>query len=76
MREIRKQYKDLLIDYINKNKKYEIITNRYEAIKEAFKISCSNDTILILGKGSEKGTIDNDGLSDEQLVKKYIEGVR
>ena len=59
-----------------KNKKYEIITNRYEAIKEAFKISCSNDTILILGKGSEKGTIDNDGLSDEQLVKKYIEGVR
>lgn len=59
-----------------KNKKYEIITNRYEAIKEAFKISSSNDTILILGKGSEKGTIDNDGLSDEQLVKKYIEGVR
>ena len=47
--------KDIIREMINKSKKnnYEIIINRYDAIKKSIILASKKDIILILGKGSD-----------------------
>lgn len=55
----------------------EIILDRYEAIKKAIKKARKGDTVLILGKGSDKFFSDKEGrtpwMSDAVAAKKIVE---
>ena len=55
----------------------EIILDRIEAIKEAVKLCETGDTLLLLGKGSDKFFLCKEGripyISDEVAVRKAIE---
>ena len=51
---------------------YKIIENRFNAIKYALQNSNENDYILILGKGVEKTKINENYLTDYEIVKEII----
>lgn len=65
---------DIISDMtINLNKKnFNIIINRYEAIKTSINLLKENDILLIIGKGIDKSIINNRSLTDREIVEEVI----
>lgn len=69
---------NIILDILKGVKKnnYEVILNRFNAIKRAYIVSNSDDIIVIVGRGMEKYFIDKLGLTtDYDLVKKVVDVV-
>lgn len=69
---------ELVTDIINNmtnnlNKKnYNIIINRFDAIKRGIKLLKENDILLIIGKGIDKTNINNRLITDREIVEEVI----
>ena len=64
-----------IISGINLNKKVEVITNRFEAIKQSISLLDKEHVVLILGKGHENIQEINDQelvFNDKETVMKII----
>lgn len=69
---------NIILDIIKGVKKnnYEVILNRFEAIKHAYRMSNADDIIVIVGRGFEKYKVDNLTLTtDYDLLKKVVKDV-
>lgn len=72
---------DIINDIIKNIKinNFEIIENRYKAIKKALQISKEKDIIAILGKGSEEYQIINNikhPFNDKEVVNKIVRRIK
>jgi UDP-N-acetylmuramoyl-L-alanyl-D-glutamate--2,6-diaminopimelate ligase len=65
---------------VNDKSKFEIITEREAAIKQAMKLAKEGDMVLITGKGHEK-SMNLDGIheipwSDQKIVKNALQEIK